>query len=239
MGEKIINIDGIGNVTFRRSQRARYLNISVRPFIGARVSVPIGMSYKSAEVIVKERKIWVNKHLDKMREIEKQQTEFDESSGFSTRKHKLVLKRADRKNISIRLSKGKINIVYPTELKSNSKEVQAAIRKGIERALRKESKEYLPTKVKELATKFGFEFNELYLKNIKSRWGSCSQKNNINLSIHLMRLEDHLIDYVILHELAHTVEHNHSHKFWNLLDAVSGSAKKLDKELRKYRIAIY
>ena len=239
MGEKIINIDGIGNVTFRRSQRARYLNISVRPFIGARVSVPIGMSYKSAEVIVKERKIWVNKHLDKMREIEKQQTEFDESSGYSTRKHKLVLKSADRKNISVRLSNEKINIIYPLELRSNSKEVQTAIRKGIERALRNEAKEYLPAKVKELATKFGFEFNELYLKNIKSRWGSCSQKNNINLSIHLMRLEDHLIDYVILHELAHTVEHNHSQKFWNLLDAVTGGAKKLDKELRKYRIAIY
>jgi len=239
MSEKRIHIDGIGNVTFRRSQRARYLNISVRPFIGAKVSVPIGMSYKSAERIVKERKKWINSHLDKMREIEKQQTEFDESSGYSTKKHKLVLNRADRKNISVRLSKGKINVTYPSELKSNSKEVQSAIRKGIERALRKEAKEYLPNKVKELAIKFGFEFNELYLKNIKSRWGSCSRKNNINLSVHLMRLPNHLIDYVILHELAHTVEHNHSQKFWNLLDAVTGGAKKLEKELKKYRIAIY
>ena len=239
MPEKIIHIDGVGNVTFRHSQRARYLNISVRPFSGAKVSVPIGMSYKSAEKIVEERKKWINSHLDKMREIEKQQTEFDESSGYSTRNHKLVLKRGNRKNISVRLSKGKINVIYPTELRSNSKEVQSAIRKGIDRALRIEAKEYLPTKVKELANKFGFEYNKLALKNIRSRWGSCSTKKNINLSIHLLRLPDHLIDYVILHELAHTVEHNHSQKFWNLLDAVSGGAKKLDKELRKYRIAIY
>ena len=55
MPEKIIHIDGVGNVTFRHSQRARYLNISVRPFVGAKVSVPIGMSYKSAVKIVKER----------------------------------------------------------------------------------------------------------------------------------------------------------------------------------------
>ena len=88
--------------------------------------------------------------------------------------------------------------------------MQAAIRKGIERALRLEAKQYLPDKVREFAEMYGFKFNKLTLKNIKSRWGSCSRKNNINLSIHLMRLPDHLIDYVILHELVHTVHHNHS-----------------------------
>ena len=54
-----------------------------------------------------------------------------------------------------------------------------------------------------------------------------------------MRLPDHLIDYVILHELAHTMHHNHSARFWNALDSITGRAKSLDKELRKYRIAIY
>ena len=92
---------------------------------------------------------------------------------------------------------------------------------------------------KVLADKFSFQYNKLSLKNIKSRWGSCSRKNNINLSIHLMRLPDHLIDYVILHELIHTVHHNHSAGFWNLLDDASGGAKRLDKELRKYRLSIF
>lgn len=54
-----------------------------------------------------------------------------------------------------------------------------------------------------------------------------------------MRLPEHLIDYVILHELAHIIHHNHSAKFWNLLEYITGGAKQLDKELRKYRIAIY
>ena len=54
-----------------------------------------------------------------------------------------------------------------------------------------------------------------------------------------MRLPDHLIDYVILHELVHTLHHNHSARFWKILDEVSGGAKILDKELRKFRIAIY
>ena len=239
MSEKIVNIDGVGNILFKHSSRARHLNISVRPFVGARVSIPIGMSYKSALRLVTEKKLWINHHLDKMKEIEKQQTLFDENSGYCTKHHKLNLRKAERKNISVRLSKGKINVIYPNNLSPDSIEVQATIRKGIERALKIEAKEYLPDRVKQLLTSIEFKYNKLSLKNIKSRWGSCSRKNNINLSIHLMRLPDHLIDYVILHELVHTVHHNHSKRFWAMLDKVTGGAKILDKELSKYRIAIY
>jgi predicted metal-dependent hydrolase len=239
MPEKIIHIDGVGDVLFRHSGKARHLNITVKPFVGARVSIPIGMSYSSAIRLVTERKQWIRQHLEKMKEIEKQQTLFDVNSGFCTKYHQLNLRQAERKDISVRISKGKINVIYPYELSSNSAEVQSAIRKGIERALKIEAKEYLPDKVEELAVKYGFKFNKLTLKNIKSRWGSCSRKNNINLSIHIIRLPEHLIDYVILHELAHTVHHNHSKRFWNLLNQIAGDAKSLDKELSKYRIAIY
>ena len=239
MNEKTICIDGVGEILFRHSSRARHLNITVKPFVGARVSIPIGMSYNSAIRLVKEKKLWILHHLNKMKEFEKQQTIFDENSGYCTKHHKLILKIADRKNISVRISKEKINVLYPIELKINSTELQSAIRIGIERALKIEAKQYLPDKVNLLAAKFNFDFNNLALKNIKSRWGSCSRRNNINLSIHLMRLPHHLIDYVILHELVHTVHHNHSKRFWSLLDKVTDGAKILDKELSKFRISIY
>jgi predicted metal-dependent hydrolase len=237
--EKIIYIDGVGNVLFRHSSRARHLNISVKPFIGVRVSVPVGMSYLSAERLVNDKKAWLFHHLIRMKEFEDQQTLFDENSGYCTKHHQLILRKGDSKKISVRISKEKINVVYPTELNSNSKEVQNAIRKGIERALKIEAKQYLPAKTDVLAAKFGFKYNKLTLKNIKSRWGSCSRKNNINLSIHLMRLPEHLIEYVILHELVHIVHLNHSAKFWKLLEDITGCAKKLDKELRKQKIAFY
>ncbi len=239
MIEKTICIDGIGDILFRHSSRARHLNITVKPFVGARISIPIGMSYNSAVRIVTEKKLWLQQHLVKMRELEKQQTIYDENSGYCTKNHKLCLKKANRNTVSVRLSGEKINVLYPSELKTSSTEVQSAIRIGIERALKIEAKTYLPDQVKMLAVKFKFDFNKLTLKNIKSRWGSCSRNNNINLSIHLMRLPEHLIDYVILHELAHTVHHNHSKRFWELLDKLTGGAKILDKELGKYRISIY
>ena len=89
MPEKIIFIDGIGNVLFRHSHRARHLSISIQPFTGVRVSIPVGMSYSSAVRFVTDRKRWILKHLVKMKEFEALQTQFDENSYYSTKHHKL------------------------------------------------------------------------------------------------------------------------------------------------------
>ena len=100
-------------------------------------------------------------------------------------------------------------------------------------------KELLPTRIAELAQIHGFKYAKVSIRNSKTRWGSCSFNNNINLSLHLMMLPNHLIDYVILHELAHTKEKNHGIHFWKLLDEVSANAKGLDKEVKQYRIGVY
>jgi len=239
MSEQIIYIDGVGKVLFNRSKRTRHIIIAIKPFAFARVTIPAGVDDEIAFRFVREKKQWINKHLARMKELEAMQTKFDENSSYSTRHHKLHLRKTQRRDISVRLSKGKINVAYPNLINPNSKVLQEEIRKGIERALRLEAKHYLPDKVNELAEKFGFKFNKLTIKNIKSRWGSCSRKNNINLSIHLMRLPDHLIDYVILHELVHTVHHNHSAKFWKMLNDITGESKVLEKEFKQYRISIY
>jgi len=105
------------------------------------------------------------------------------------------------------------------------------------KALRKKASEYLPDRLRMLAGLHGFTYTTLRISKSKSRWGSCSSKKNINLSLFLMKLPSHLIDYVLLHELCHTVEMNHSHKFWELLDRIcGGNAKALRKELRTFHI---
>ena len=105
------------------------------------------------------------------------------------------------------------------------------------KALRKKALEYLPDRLRIIAGLHGFTYVSIRISKSKSRWGSCSSKKTISLSLFLMQLPSHLIDYVILHELCHTVEMNHSHKFWELLDKVcDGKAKTLRKELRTFQV---
>ena len=97
--------------------------------------------------------------------------------------------------------------------------------------------QFLINRINELADKYGFIFNKVSIRNQKTRWGSCSIKNNISLNIQLMKLSNSLIDYVILHELVHTVVKNHSILFWNTLDIYVNDAKKIDNRLKQYYIA--
>lgn len=101
--------------------------------------------------------------------------------------------------------------------------------------LKRKAHAYLPIRIRQLALKHGLNFNKLALRNSKTRWGSCSFDNNINLNIHLMKLPDELIDYVILHELTHTVHKNHSKDFWDFLSNLLGiNSKQIDKKLKAY-----
>ena len=73
-----------------------------------------------------------------------------------------------------------------------------------------------------------------FVKKQKTRWGSCSEKKNINLNINLVRVPEELMDYAITHELVHTKELNHSAQFWALLEKFIKNARDLDRELKKY-----
>jgi predicted metal-dependent hydrolase len=95
----------------------------------------------------------------------------------------------------------------------------------------------LITRLNEIARMHGFSYGKVAIRRQKTRWGSCSARNNINLNINLVRLPDHLRDYVILHELVHTRIKNHGREFWAELDrAVGGDAKALAKKVRNYRL---
>jgi predicted metal-dependent hydrolase len=89
-----------------------------------------------------------------------------------------------------------------------------------------------------LAACHGFTYIRLCIRNQKTRWGSCSATNNINLNASLVLLPDRLIDYVLLHELLHTRIKNHGQEFWRELDRLTGDAKGLARSLRSYGLRL-
>ena len=238
MEDQVINIQGV-DVTLFRSHRAKRLNITIKPFTGVRVSVPHSVSFKKAKEATEQRISWIKSHLSKMQKVEGLFTIFNLDTEFQTRTHHLEIKLSSTGTLRSVVRGDKIAVTIPHANQIADAEVQNAIRKAIEHAWRKEAKGHLPLRVETLAAKHNFTYKNVAIKNAKTRWGSCSFDNNINLSLHLMRLPDHLVDYVILHELVHTKIKNHSSDFWQLLDIVSGDAKKLDREVKGYSLLIY
>jgi predicted metal-dependent hydrolase len=90
-------------------------------------------------------------------------------------------------------------------------------------------------RLSELAARHGFSYNRVFIRNQKTRWGSCSGRNNINLNINLVRVTPELMDYVLLHELVHTRIKNHGPLFWNELGRLVAKARELDRLLNEYR----
>lgn len=91
--------------------------------------------------------------------------------------------------------------------------------------------DYLPNRLKYLASLYDFKFNKIIIKNYKSRWGACNKSNDIYLNYKLVMLDKDLIDFVILHELCHTIHFNHQSNFHKLLKRLS---KKSKKELNEF-----
>ena len=86
--------------------------------------------------------------------------------------------------------------------------------------LRRQAKAELPSRLAELASRYGFIYNRVTIKHNATNWGSCSSKGNINLNLNIVRLPKVLQDYVLLHELCHLRHHDHGHAFHLLLEHV-------------------
>jgi hypothetical protein len=185
MKSKKLRIRGVGTVLLEQSNRAKHMSLSIRPFRGARVAVPRGVSFAAAEKFAHSKTNWIIKNLEKMVSIEKQAEVLKESNPID----------------------------------------------------RVEARKYLVERLDKLCNRNGFKYNRVFVKNQKTRWGSCSDKNNINLNVNLVRLPDELIDYVILHELVHIRIKNHSRRYWEELSKFVEDPKILDKQLRQYTLS--
>lgn len=235
---KVLRIQDL-EIKLKKSFKAKNISIKIKPFEGILVTVPMLVSFKLAEDFVKTKIKWINKNLNKVQKQEQSYTFFSANNSFKTRSHLVNITTTELSKNTVHIENTNVKVLISKKLSISSEENQLYIRNIILEIWRKEAKEYLPKRVKALAIDHDFNYQKLTIKNTKSRWGSCSFDNNINLSLHLMRISNELIDYVILHELVHTKVKNHSSKFWETLEKHCPNSKILDKELKKYSLRIF
>lgn len=237
--EQQVFVEGIGNISIISSSRTRRMSIRLKPFEKVRVTIPARESQRQALHFIDNHREWILKGLEKIRKVESRHTYFDERSEFWTRFHSLAIRRESIPKPRGSIGEGKVVVAIPLDTDIRDLGIQLFIRYCLEKAMKKDALAYLPARTAYLASLFGMQHKGVAVRNSKARWGSCTHDNRILLNLHLMRLPEKLSDYIIMHELAHTVEKNHGPRFYDLLNKMAGDVKVLEKELKQYSLGIY
>lgn len=207
-----------GVIMIRRSARATQVRLRVAPDGTLRASMPVYAPLFLLKRLVKSSRPQLRKML------EQAQPPVAYSDGQQIGKsHTLIV----RPGVKLDASRSNQHIVLtlPAHKNLGDSDVIRAIRDASITALRVEAKSYLPKRLHYLAEQLDLHYEKVRFSHASSRWGSCSSTGTISLNIALMKLPFELIDYVIVHELAHTVEMNHSQDFWALVEKADPNYK--------------
>lgn len=227
MAMRSFSVPDIGTVYIYKRRGSRNIRLSVNSDGKIRVNLPLWLPYKAGIGFALQKKSWLNQ----------QQKQLLEDGQPIGKTHTLQLVLEDERNkIATRLKPSEALVYYGAG--ASKAEVQEAAQKVAKRALLYQAEELLPGRLADLATLYGLSYRALNCRHLKSRWGSCSSHKDITLNYYLMQLPWALIDYVLVHELAHTKEMNHSPKFWQIVEECLPDYKLLRKELRGFQPSV-
>ncbi len=226
------NHPALGPIEIERVARARNIRISVRKG-RVRVAYPWFSSRERALQFLDTKLDWVRATLEKQQRTEAGRVI---RPPFRTRQHELrVVPDEKATRATVRVTSDAITLRLTASADIANSEIQELINKGVTEALRREAHEFLPPMVEAASCRTGLDYRSITIRATRSKWGSCSSRNDLSLSVYLMLLPDHLIEYIIIHELCHTVHRNHSAAFHSLVDHhLSGREKELNRELKQY-----
>lgn len=237
MSTRSLMVAGIGEVQLVRKTRSKRLRISVKASGEVLVSIPWLLPFSKGEAFLAEKMEWVIKTKKKLEKQGVTRKPLQPGWLFATRNfdYHLVPQPISKVQAKVRSGERMVLITYPENFSLADTEVRSKLRLSIEGVLRYEAKRYLPGRMRELASQYGYSFKALTIKNNRTNWGSCSSLKNINLNLHLMRLPDRLIDFIVVHELVHTKIANHGQGFKETLKSHFPDAAALDREIKKFR----
>lgn len=219
-----------GAVPCRRMSSSKYVRIRLQPDGSLSATLPPRAPLDLVQQLINDSRDELRRHVTSRRT-----SGLKYSSGMSIgSSHTLTITPSSAKTPKASVHGQRIHVVMPSAMHIDHPDVQKVARDAVKRALTQEAKAFLPRRLRYLANLHGFHFSKIRFTNAKGRWGSCSSQGTISLNIALMRLDHHLIDYVLFHELTHTEHMNHSDAFWRRLGELfpdyAGARTRLKQE---------
>ena len=199
--------------TVKRSSRAKHVRLEIRIKTGLTIVIPGSYNIEELPDLLRKKRRWI---LGKLADCGKAQTAVAEKklkSGDSIpyigRYLKVVERHNSGKAVSVRLEKNQLFV--------NLNSGNGRLNLVLEWWYRKQAERLIKKRVDELCPQLGVNYSRITVRAAKTRWGSCSRKGNLNFNWKLMMVPESVIDYVVIHELAHLKEMNHSKNFWKMV----------------------
>lgn len=229
-----IEVENIGKVTLKWGLRYKTVKLKISAKEGIVLTFPHEFDKSKAMQLLYNNIAWVKKNAQKAKQEFKQYI-FTEYEIIHSKYRKIKIKRHISKNIKLHADNTSAIIYIPEQTNLHTIQSQESIRKMYEVILKNEAEHYIMPRAISTAQKHKIQYNSFSIRPSRTRWGSCSSINKITFSSYLVLLPEHLIEYVIYHELAHVQEKHHQKSFWTHLQKLLPNAIQLDEEMRNYR----
>lgn len=220
-----------GTIRLRRNANAKHVRLRMDSTGSVSITLPRFASVKHAASLLESSRASIRK----WREKHARNTVVFTSGDKVGHSHTIHFSQVDQTKISVTIKDLDIQVRLPLGKRADGPAVQRTVRPYIMKALQKEARAYLPRRLKYLAEQCGFTYARTRFGTQKGRWGSCSSTGTISLNVALMMLSHELIDYVLIHELCHTKQMNHSPNFWKLVEQCLPDYKERRRAIKKYQ----
>jgi predicted metal-dependent hydrolase len=228
MATKTVKVAELGTVKLYKRKGARSIRLSVTPSGEVRVSLPAWLPYDAGVRFAQSKLSWILSQ-----QVEKTPA-LSHGQAIGKSHHLYFWSSLEADKPTSRIQGTTIKVIYPVGDNIADPHIQKVAEAACIRALRSQASKLLPQRLQALADSHGCVYVSANIKQLKGRWGSCDTDKNIVLNLFLMQLPWHLIDYVLLHELAHTQVLHHGPEFWKEFERLLPNAKRLRKEIRGY-----
>lgn len=220
---------------YRRSARAKHVGLRLSRQAGLLVTVPRGVTLERVDAVVRAKSAWISKHLDRFAALPAEIP----LAVVPVPLPQVIVLPALSETWTVAYEGSTISGVRLREVAPGELQLRGAVaddelcRRVLRLWLAQRAEVTLLPQLQELASSAGFRYERGQIRGQRSRWGSCSGRGALSLNWHLLFLTPEQVRYVLLHELCHTVELNHSPRFWRLLQQHQPDSELLRQSMRR------